>query len=144
MLTAAVNAAWEYNDVQDEMGRNAPQHQATVMSSREDSFLKLARLPNGRTSVSFKVLGRIIDGSSDAYVPTLQSAFIDIRFDDHPIRRYSLDMLSNLGLDKGFITEKQRPDFVKALRGAKTLRMEVPIYGIGQVVYTFDVDGLIW
>jgi len=144
MLTAAVNAAWEYNDVQDEMGRNAPQHQATVMSSRQDSFLKLARQPNGKTSVSFKVLGRIIDGDSDAYIPALQSAAIFIRFDDHPIQRYDLDMLTNLGLEKGFITEKQRPRFVKALRGAKTLRMEVPIYGIGQMVYTLDVDGLIW
>jgi hypothetical protein len=94
------------------------------MSSRQDSFLKLARQPNGETSVSFKVLGRIIDGGSDAYVPTLQSAFIDIRFDDHPIRRYSLDMLTNLGLDKGFIRKNQTPDFVNALRGAKTLRME--------------------
>jgi hypothetical protein len=144
MITASVNAAWKYQDIQDQMGRYAPEHQALVYSSDGRAFLKLTRYPNdGTTGVWIWMLdGGVLNG--ERQLTGLYDIRVSIRLDNDQILTYRFTAMADYGLDHASMDEGQAPPFVQALRSATTLRVEVPSYGRRLVVYTFDVNGLVW
>jgi len=144
MITASVKAGWQYKDVQDEMGRDAPEHHAFVLSKRDDANLVLARFADGTQAVIIYVKTGMLNGESLQGSSKLYYVPISVRLDDGQIFQASLRMMPELGMDNGSLGVEQSDSLIKWLLVSSTLRIEVPIYGHSSVVYTFDVAGLKW
>lgn len=140
------HAQWHYKDTQDPMGRYAPEHHAFVTSA--DGNAKLSLSWDGQTATVSLTTVNVI--SSGEY----HEAIITMRMDDRLAYHYNL-RIDGESLRYGLITaykptdsvewSKFSPgDFITALKSTHILRVEVPIYGEGSIVYTFPVEGLVW
>jgi hypothetical protein len=150
MPTMVVNAEWHYQDIQDSMGRYGPEHHAFVMSADDNAKLSLSW--DGQTATVSLTTENVM--SSDEYWATI----VTMRMDEHPAYDYELHLWKET-LRKGYVVYARpayRPgnsgewsqfspgDFIAGLKNTHILRVEVPIYGQGSIVYTFPVEGLVW
>ena len=143
MIKANMKAGWKYKDFPNGI---KSEHHAWVLAQNGEGLFQLARWDDGQSAViATQVVGDLIeanDCSDDTCV--LSYAIIHVKLDDDQIYAYRITVQSDFGSDHGLIHGQVLDSLIAMLRTAKTMRIEVPIYKRGTVVYTFDVAGLQW
>jgi hypothetical protein len=149
MLTASVNAAWEYNEVPDKMGQHGVEHHAWTNSVENGQARLVLGYCDGETSIMLKTSG-VING--DIETSKLWTGLLDVRFDNGPIWRYEIHGLTD-NYHEGFMVyvlssgnwEKINPQgFIAGLRNTQVVHVRVEMYGEGSTMFTFNVAGLQW
>ncbi|MBB3942849.1 hypothetical protein GGR91_001071 [Sphingorhabdus rigui] len=141
----ALKSKWDYNTQKDEM-RGSEAHFATLNSENTIKFdfpygeqpgiLTVRRDPQHGLDLIFSVpSGQILcSGFGDDY--------INAKFDDGPIRRFSCSGASDGSSEVSFIGSPKK--FLGELKRAKRTVIEAEFYQAGRQQYIFETQNLIW
>lgn len=144
-LAEAPRSKWRYDTQRDEM-RGDEARFATVDSENTVQFdfpygeqtaaITVRQDPEYGLDVIFSVpSGQILcHGFGDSY--------LNVKFDDGPIRRFNCTRASDGSSEVSFISSPQQ--FLTALRSADRTVIEAEFYQAGRQQYVFDTHGLEW
>lgn len=135
---------WQYSESKDEMTDNVV-YNATILSS-DMAYLDFPY--EGGTTMKLFIRNR--NGEQDAFIRCENGQITDdydnrtltIRFDDDAAVNY--EVLESDDGDSEFRFIYSANKFIKRLKKAKKLKIQVQFYNNGTHVYNFDVDGLKW
>jgi len=138
--------SWTYSTSDDDMAKGKVRRATTRSTNvvnfdfpyggRQRGQLTLRSHPRYGRDVIFSVeKGQIL---CQSYTDCL----VTVRFDDNKASKFSARGPSDNSSTSVFILNHKR--FVRHLRQAKRVRIEVPFYQSGNVMFEFNVDGLKW
>jgi hypothetical protein len=143
--TPEVKTAWSYTEDRDEM-RDATRRFAELQSENsvdlqfpygeQSAFITLRRDPQHGFDIMFRVR------SGQILCHSFTDAYVNAKFDDGPIRKFSCDGSSDGTSEVAFIRDNK--NFLKALRSSKKAVIEAEFYQNGRVQYVFNTRGLEW
>lgn len=144
ILAASAAEAWEYKQEVDELGRGTSFLAGAVakvpfalrtLPAQEQPMLALLRNDRGQKgAVIFLQAAQFACRASDCHVVA--------RFDDDPAVTLEARETESLPTNRLYILDYD--SFLKKLRRAETLKIELPIFFEGPKIVTFDVRGLDW
>lgn len=136
--------SWQYDESKDEMSDKTT-YNATILS-RDIAMLDFPY--EGGTTM--KLFIRNKGGQQDAFIRCENGQITDdydnrtltIRFDDEPAVRY--EVLESADGDSEFRFIYAANKFIKKLKTAKKVKIQVQFYNNGTHIYNFDTEGLKW
>lgn len=137
---------WEYTSYSDEMGRG----QVYAMSIESSNTISLDSPYEGPQHSTLFIRSHPKHGN-DVFITIERGQLLDsdfhsrisVRFDNDKALSFSSSRPDDLSSETLFLRNSFNL-FVRRLRTAKTLKIEVPIYQAGNEVFEFDVEGFDW
>lgn len=137
-----IQSQWQYSDLKDEMRKTKTD--TALLSS--DTIHELKFPYNGGSKLGIILYKRkndidvVVSLSKGAMLLTYNDSKIDVKFDDGEVISYVVSR-PNSGVNNAGVVYNNK-DFLKRLRKAQQVIIEVPIYEMGGLQFTFTNPGL--
>ncbi len=147
-VCACKRGNWEYSERVDEM-TSEKVYSATCVSTNEPEF----QFPyNGGSTLELIITKG--DGNSDIMLYLDKGlinmsikgnmGIIRMRFDDGGVIPFLYESSKSGSLNYAFLDSKDSEIIVNSLKQSKSLKIEVPVFNEGNVVFDFNTEGLNW
>lgn len=137
---------WEYEEIKDEMRGESSYHAI----NRSTNAVELNFPYNGGTYLNIMLRQSPEHGSDVMFAVnkgqlfcTYNDCYISVKFDDGAVEKYTTNE-AEAGASEVLFLANNKSKFVKKLKSAKTVMIEVQFFDHGKEQFKFDVSGLNW